>query len=32
VGSAYRQDGYISILLDVVPDKKLVLSVPKDNR
>jgi hypothetical protein len=32
VGTAYRQEGYISILLDVVPDKKLVLSVPKDNR
>jgi hypothetical protein len=32
VGEAYRQDGYISILLDVVPHEKLVLSVPKDNR
>jgi hypothetical protein len=32
VGEAYRQDGYISIQLDVVPPSKLVLSVPKDNR
>jgi hypothetical protein len=30
VGSAYRQEGYISILLDVVPHSKLVLSVPKE--
>ena len=29
VGSAYRQEGYISILLDVVPPSKLVLSPPK---
>jgi hypothetical protein len=29
VGSAYRQESYISILLDVVPHSKLVLSVPK---
>ena len=29
IGSAYRQEGYISILLDVVPASKLVLSVPK---
>ena len=33
VGSAWRQDGYISIQLDAaVPPSKLVLSVPKDNR
>jgi hypothetical protein len=32
IGTAYRQDGYISILLDAVPYQKLVLSVPKDNR
>jgi hypothetical protein len=32
VGEAFRQDGYISILLEVVPHEKLVLSVPKDNR
>jgi hypothetical protein len=31
VGTAYRQDGYISILLDVVPHNKVVLSIPKDN-
>ena len=31
VGTAYRQDGYISILLDVVPPNKVVLSIPKDN-
>jgi hypothetical protein len=31
IGVAYRQDGYVSILLDVVPHGKLVLSVPKDN-
>jgi hypothetical protein len=31
VGAAYRQDGYISILLEVVPHKKLVLSFPKAN-
>jgi hypothetical protein len=30
VGSAYRQEGYISIQLDVVPASKLVLSVPKE--
>lgn len=29
IGSAYRQDGYISVLLDVVPASKLVLSLPK---
>ena len=29
IGAAYRQDGYISILLDVVPASKLVLSPPK---
>ncbi len=29
IGSAYRQEGYISILLDVVPTSKLVLSLPK---
>jgi hypothetical protein len=32
VGEAYRQEGYISIQLDIVPANKLVLSVPKDNR
>ena len=32
VGEAYRQDGYISILLEAVPHQKLVLSVPKENR
>jgi hypothetical protein len=32
VGEAYRQEGYISVLLDAVPHNKLVLSVPKDNR
>ena len=33
IGSAWRQDGYLSIQLDaVVPPSKLVLSVPKDNR
>ena len=32
VGEAFRQEGYISILLDAVPHEKLVLSVPKDNR
>jgi hypothetical protein len=32
IGSAWRQDGYISIQLDaVVPLSKLVLSVPKEN-
>ncbi len=31
IGAAYRQDGYISILLDVVPPNKVVLSIPKDN-
>ena len=30
IGSAFRQEGYISILLDVVPQSKLVLSVPKE--
>ena len=29
IGSAYRQEGYISIILDVIPASKLVLSVPK---
>ena len=29
IGSAYRQEGYISILLTVVPASKLVLSLPK---
>jgi hypothetical protein len=32
VGEAYRQDGYISVLLEAVPPQKLVLSIPKDNR
>ena len=32
VGEGYRQEGYISIQLDIVPASKLVLSVPKDNR
>jgi hypothetical protein len=31
IGAAYRQDGYISIQLDVVPASKLVLSPPRDN-
>ena len=31
IGSAYRQDGYISVLLDVVPASKLVLSLPKQD-
>lgn len=32
VGVAYRQEGYISVLLDVVPTGgKIVLSVPKEN-
>ena len=31
VGSAYRRDGYVSILLDVVPANKLVLSPPKQD-
>jgi len=30
IGSAYRQEGYISIQLDVVPASKLVLSLPKE--
>ena len=30
VGSAFRQEGYISILLDVVPQSKLLLSLPKE--
>ena len=32
VGVAYRQDGYVSVLLDVVPTGgKLVLSPPREN-
>jgi hypothetical protein len=31
IGSAYRQDGYLSIQLDVVPASKLVLSPRRDN-
>jgi hypothetical protein len=31
VGIAYRQDGYLSILLDVVPTGgKIVLSTPRE--
>lgn len=29
IGAAYRQEGYISIQLDVVPPSKLILSLPK---